>query len=346
MKLINLLQEDISKIKQPVGGLIPNEVSKNAHILGANPIQLEAINPSGQWTDVEIKTEIQKLANGEDTYMCVNFSTNNVRELIHKFRYNEEINFSDIYSGILTGTRPNRGNSFENVFEITRKKFCAWETEMPLDLNTTLEKVYATKIQDDLRKTVELRGEKYELRYQFLKQSTPQVIKYGLKVSPVTVAVEGRYNWRNGKIVNSGSGYNHAVVIIGYVENDCWYLMDSESLQVLKFDWNYKFAFTAVHSIKKLNMITTYKKHGDPTICVKKENEDAMIAFADGDIDGGTLFKSLYDCEYKDLPRVYVEEWQFPIKYWIYSKEVAQGEVVEVIKPNTFLQKLIYLFTK
>lgn len=173
----------------------------------------------------------------------------------------------------------------------------------------------------------------------------------GLKVSPVTVAVEGIYNYRNGKVVNSGSGYDHAAVIIGYVENDCWYLMDSESQQVLKFDWNYRFAFTAVHSIKKLNMITTYKKHGDPTICVKVEGEDSMMAFADSDIAGGKLFKSLFNCDYKDLPRQYVEEWQHPIDYWIYAENVKQGvgletEKVREVKAMTFWDKLIYLFTK
>jgi len=347
MKLIDNLITKEEDIIQPTGSLILEEISEDAHILGASPIQLPEIKKNGIWWDIEITPEIQKVLDNRDMYNCVNNAWTNDLELLLKFLYGIEVNLSELYSAKDSGTIPGRGNSFENVFEVGRKNFCAWEDEFPTERDKSVEYNYAKEISDGLRKKVEERGKGYIIRYQFIKYLNDFYLNKGLKVSPITVAVEGRYVWKNGVIVNSGSGYNHAVVYLGE-KNGAKIVLDSESLQVLPFSKDYQFSSPAVHSITKKNMVTTYKKHGDPTICLKVSGEDSMIAFADGIIEGGKLLKTLYNIEnYKDLPRTYVTEWPHPISYWITSTEpnTLEGRTWSV-KETKYLPKSIWELIK
>ena len=346
MKIIDKLITKEEELIQPSGSLVIEEVSQDAHLLG-RAIQLEEICPEMDWYNMSIEVEIQKVKGNADLYNCVNNSNTNVLEFVDKKRTGKELNFSEMYSAVDSGTQPGKGNSFERVFEKTRTNFVAWEDEFPTMRDKTVEENYR-KISDGLKKRVKERGKDYEVRYQFLgSQQDAYAYEQALKISPVTVAVEGRYIWKNGVVVNAGGSYNHAVVYLG-MKDGKKIVFDSESKQVVPFHKDYKFMFPAVHSIKRINMIKTYKKHNDPTICVKVEGEDSMMAFANGDIAGGKLFKSIYGVEYKEVPRTYVDDWQYPIDYWIYAESKKQGQGLEVVeeKKMTFLEKLIYLFTK
>jgi len=344
MQLIDKLVTREEDLIQPKGNLIIEPVSEEAHILGA-AIQLEQINTSGIWWDIDIEPEIQRVLDG-DLYNCTNNSITNAWEFIYKKRYNQEVNWSELYSAIITGTIPGRGNSFEKVFEVMRRKFCAWESEFPTERDKTVEYNYSKKISDDLKAIVEKRGESYEVRYQFFgSQQDAYAYQEALSISPVTVAVEGKYIWKDGVIVNAGNPYSHAVLYLG-PKDDKKIVFDSESKQLIAFHKDYKFQFPAVHSIKKNNMITTYKKVGEPTIAVKVEGEEAMMAFADGEVAGGKLFKTLYGVDdYKELPRVSVEEFPYPIEYWITTKKPVQGSEKPMQVPKTFIEKLNYLLT-
>lgn len=343
IRLIDKLITNEQDLIQPVGNLVLEPLSETAHILGA-AVQLEEINPSGIWWDIEITPELQRLNNGQDLFNCVNNATNNVHEFIYKKRYGKEVNWSDIYSAILTGTVPGRGNSFENVFEKIRKNFCAWEHEFPTWYDKTVAENYARKIPDGLRKEVEARGKGFEIRYQFLNNSINETFNNALKISPITVAVEGQYIWKNGRVVNSGTGYNHAVVYLGE-KDGVKIIFDSESNQVIPFDKNYRFASPAVHSIKKLNTMELIKKKGQPAIAVKVEQEDALMAFSDGVLAGGKLFKSLYGVDdYKTLPRLDVDEWPYPIKYLIKTTDLAETSSWTAepnLKPNNIWDKFL-----
>lgn len=345
MKLIDLLVEE-KDVKQPVGGLILEPISESAHILGAAPLPLERINPSGQYTEVIIKIEIQKVQSGEDSYFCVVFSTNNGREIIHKYRTGEEINFSEVFGGIGCGVQRNRGTSYENYFEFSRKNFCAWEDEMPFDTIKNLDDLYATKISDELNKKVKARLADYEVRYQFLPNNSIATLMDGLTYSPIVAAVEGTYVFKNGKIVNAGNPICHSILIIGYVQNDCWYVMDSETKQVLKFDWNYKFNSPSVHSIKKTTVdITKYEgkfikgdkpeiflmKDGQKHSCVNKETGYTFgLRYAEDSEDGKPNFIKLSQDTIDSIPEgspldmADSEMWGFVKKNWAAMKVMCE----------------------
>ena len=354
MKLIDLLVEDIEQIKQPVGGLIEKPISNTAHYLGAVP-KLEVLS-DGHWGDVEIEVELQKVKNGEDSYFCVIFSTNNCREIIHKFRYGKEVNFSEVYGGIGCGVIRERGTSYENYFDWSRKNFCAWEDEMPFGKLQSLDELFATKIPSDLKEVVKIRGQAYEIKHQFLTSNTQTALKEGLKFSPIVAAVEGRYVFENGKVVNAGGSICHSILIIDYKENDCWYIMDSETKQVLKFDWNYKFSYPSIHSFKKLNMPELYRKQGEKAIYFLNPDDNKLVPYSDGVVSGGSIFKTtglLYS-----MANV-VETLPYPIAdYVMTTVRINNGDAnvetkVEEIKTNqvnstktNFMEKLNALLKK
>jgi len=137
--------------------------------------------------------------------------------------------------------------------------------------------------------------------------SNDAVLKEAMTHSPLQVVVlnnthcEMAYKVQGHNTFNSYKGTEHKIY------NDCT-------------EWAYPVKCNISVKKKKaeeLMKFTTYKIHGNPTICVKVRGEDALLAFAGGVLEGGTLFKSLYDCEYSDMPREYVDKWQYPIKYEI-----------------------------
>lgn len=356
MKLINLLVEE-SQVKQPKSlGFIEKPLSETAHILGASSVPtLEVINNTGQWTDIDIEIEIQKVLSGEDSFFCVIFSTNNCHEIIYKLRYSNEINFSEVFGGIGCGVYRNRGTSYENYFEFFRKNFCAFEDEMPFDIIKNLDELYSTKISSDLKSVVKIRGEAYEIKYQFLKSNTTDTLKNALTISPIVAAVEGSYVFSNGKIINAGGSYCHSILIIGYKENDYWLVMDSETKQVLKFDWNYKFSSPSVHSFKKLNMPELYRKKGEKAIYFFNPDDGQLSPYQDGVISGGSMFKAtglLYSMA------TVVDELPYPIAdYVMTTVRINNGDAkvenkVEEVKNNTnssnlnFMEKLNALIKK
>lgn len=341
MKLIDLLVEE-KDVKQPVGGLILEPISDSAHILGAAPVALERINPSGQYTSVIIKIEIQKVQSGEDSYFCVIFSTDNGLEITHKLRTGEEINFSEVFGGIGCGVQRNRGTNYENYFEFIRKNFCAWETEMPFDTIKNLDELYATKISDEFKTKVKARLADYEIRYQFLPNNNVATLMDGLTYSTIVAAVEGTYIFKNGKIVNAGNSFCHSILIIGYVQNDCWYVMDSETKQVLKFDWGYKFNSPSVHSIKKTTIdVTKYEgkfikgdkpeiflmKDGQKHSCVNKETGYAFgLTYGQDGNNYITLSQLTIDTIPNGAPLDLAdsEMWGFVKKNWTVMKVMCE----------------------
>lgn len=291
MKLRELLVEDIEKIKRPIGGFIEKPLSQTVHYLGSAPT-LDILNQDGHYGDVEIEVEIQKTKDGGDSYGCVIFSTNNCHEIIHKLRYGDEINFSDPYGILGCGVIKNRGTSYENFFEWKRKNFCAWENEMPFSKYKTVDELYADKINTDLKNVVKIRGELYEIKYQFLTSNSTTSLLNGLKYSPIVAAVEGSYVFQNGKIVNAGGSFCHSVLIIDFVVNDYWLVMDSESHQVIKFDWNYKFSSPSIHSFKKLMTPELYRKKGEKAIYFLNQDDKKLVPYTDGIVSGGSMFKT------------------------------------------------------
>lgn len=296
---------DPQNIKQPCGGLILEDRDERDHILGAAE-EWEIINKKKRWRDFMPVFELQKNRRG-DVWGCVGFSYNSAHEFIHIKRYGKEINKNDRFIVVGSGTIPNRGNGKRAVAEWGRKSFWIDEPIWPYTEDMTIEEYYNDGIvpQEFIDQAILLKSS-YELQYQWLPGNTQKHILDGLQFSPVQVDVE-RYSFNNkGYIINTQTGFYHEVLIFDFEEDECWWVFDSETNQVLKFDWNYNFGSPMIHSLKKKNMTKIYKKKGQPALYFLNPKDEKLVSFSDGVISGGELFKTLfaeyYFDEYDELP--------------------------------------------
>lgn len=310
-------------IKQPKGGLILEPVAETDYILGAkDPKNLgKVLVEDGHWAKYKPRQEYQRVIDG-DTYLCTAYSDDNVDEFIHLRKYGYEINISDRFVGIGSGNIRGVGNSMKAPAEFKRKNGFVFEADCPITFNMTLDQVYS-KLSPDLFDKAKENLKIYESGYLAVDGTGQDTLLGALKVSPIKLAVQGNYVFNSaGRLINTGSDYNHAVTLFDYVLDDNghvkeWWVFDSETEQDLKFDGSYAFVSPMVKFFEKKTM-KLYKKIGQPAICIKHWSEPCLIAFADGIIPGGDLFKSLYGVQnYSELPREDVEEWPYPIKYLI-----------------------------
>lgn len=242
--------------KQPTGGLIVEAPQPQDHVLGATEKPLEVLVTDGHWAPFAPPHVLQRNRFGQDTYWCVTFSINSNHSFILNKRYGEALDKSERFLAIGCGTERGRGTSKRNVADWNRLNGFVPESDCPFTEDTTLDQAYLPldvalfpKGKDSLNQ--------YEFRYQWLwsnnvPDNSTQALRIGLQYSPLQVDVEGQYVYGDkGYIVNAGNDYTHEVDIFDFELGKCWWVFDSETLQVLKFDWLYNFGNPMIHSIKK-----------------------------------------------------------------------------------------------
>mgnify|MGYP001593010285 CR=1 FL=1 len=240
---------------------------------------------------------------------------------------NGRVNFSGRFIAVGSGTIPGRGNSQYAVFEYIRKNGLVGEKMWPSNPEMSEKEYFATVPQ-----SVKDLGKKFlqyfSFEYENVRSNNAEM-KEALKRSPLCVVVGGAYlGGKAGAVLYRNNGtplYNHQVVIYNQENNVNDFgqvipvihdIFDSYEPFRKRYVGTYPFKFVKAIFIQKKKIPMLYKKIGQPAICFKHWSEDSLIAFADGSIPGGDLFKSLFGVEkYSDLPRLDVGEWPFPIKY-------------------------------
>lgn len=288
-------------IKQPTGGLVLEKKQNQDCILGGTKtLDWEVLVSKGHWSEYAPPAELQKNSRG-DVYGCVSFSYNNAHEFIYKKRYNEDLNKSDRFIVVGSGTVPYQGNSKRTVAEWGRKNFWVNEEQWPYTPTMTVDEYYNDrKVPSELLKEGQKLSPLYSIEYQWLVGNGTGHILTGLEFSPVQVDVENYVFNQKGYIKNSNTGYVHEVIIFDYEEGECWWVFDSESLQFIKFDWNYNFGSPMIHSLKKKFMPKLYKKNGESAIYFLNPEDGLLVPFSDGVIEGGSLFKIFFG-DYKNV---------------------------------------------
>jgi len=253
-------------IKQPQVKAVFHEQNEQDHILGGDIAGdvFDEIKSNGQYLDELPIIEIQHNNRG-NTYGCVSFSRNNAIEIIHKVRYGEEINLCDRYIVVGSGTKMGSGNSKRAVAEWGRKNYWVDESRWLYGQEMTPTEYYNNGIvPKELLAEGALLEPVYDIKFKWLSDNLAETIKIGIRISPVQVDVEPYKFDSHGYIINSYQGYVHEVLIVGYEDKVCWYVLDSENEQLVKFAWNYNFGAPMIHSIKKKDM--TQVKYNHPLI--------------------------------------------------------------------------------
>ena len=327
------------------GGFLPDkqEEKEKNWLFGAAPRPI--INESGDYT-LFLPTGEKQATNYFDPYSCVSSSLTNVVETLLSLQMEWDItlkplleslgaldengkpNFSERFVAVGSGTIPGRGNSQHNVFEFVRKNGLVGEKHWPSRLDMTESEYFALTPQNikDLGKKF---LQYFSFEYEDVGESNAE-LKEALKRSPLCVVVGGTYlgseiGMSLYRPVSLPVQYNHQVENYAQEYNVSDFsssvplihdIFDSYEPFKKRFWEKYPFAYAKAIYLKKKLIPMMYKKIGQPAICFKHLAEPYLIAFADGSIPGGDLFKSLFGVEkYSDLPRQDVEEWPYPIKY-------------------------------
>jgi hypothetical protein len=200
---------------------------------GYTPLSYGSQNELGQWDYYLPVLEVQN--NYFDRMSCVSYSILNCLEILWKFQFNTERNFSDRYIAQLSGTT-DRGNSLENVFDTIREVGLVDESLYPDDAKTW-DEYYKTVPQEIINIGLDFKG-KYNLYREWVNPTRIPDIMKALESAPLQIIV--KYDSGEG-ILNPQGKHNHAVVCYGYEQDKYWKIFDSYTQSTKKYTWNYIF---------------------------------------------------------------------------------------------------------
>lgn len=207
-------------------GLQYDFLTEEQYVLGGvGDLGGEMINPRGDWRDsIPTKAEQQNFGLFEP-FACTNFTLCNMEEILYKYIYGQERDFSDRWFAKKSGTDPERGgNSPHTVAEFRRKNGLVYEHEWPYTKDIkTLEEFYKAppKVLDKKAKTLT-----YEVsfKHQWVT-NTPEKMYAELKKSPLGFGV---YAWEkdNGLYVRKGRSTHYCTCV--YAEwGKYWLVLDT-----------------------------------------------------------------------------------------------------------------------
>ncbi|GAC1413758.1 MAG: hypothetical protein NVSMB66_6180 [Candidatus Doudnabacteria bacterium] len=302
-------------IKHPAGGLVVTLPQPEDYVMGG-PNVFEPIVADGHWTPF-MPAMLRQGNIYFDTWGCVSFSLNNNHKFIHKALYGTEIDACNRFLTVGSGTKPSYGNDKRTVAEWKRKNGYLKEEEWPLTPTMQIDEYYnGGVVPQNLLSEGLSYGKNYDFFYQWLGNNNLSTIMNGLKYSPVQVDIDGYLMNDKGYVINNGRPYIHEIDIFDY-EGDfnnptCLHGYDSERDQFVKFDPSYSFGSPMIHSLKKKYMPTLYKLNSNPAIYFLNPDDQHLVAFADGVVPGGSLFKTFFG-GYSNVKINHVDVLPYPI---------------------------------
>lgn len=261
---------------------------------------MPVLQEDGQWDAYKPVYETQFLKYA-DTFACVTFSSANCLEFLHKRKYETDLNTSDRFIAILSGTKCNFGNWLQNVGNTWNNAGFLYEIEFPSPsqiMNCSEFYVPLTQEQKDLAKS---RLQTYEISYRWIT-ATDWAIKQALQFAPVQV------------VINDGS---HAVTCYGY-EGDKAKIYDT----YLNYGDNcYLYDFSKISSamqydiILKNNDMKFLKTQSDPTVYLILEDRAFPILepttyYA---LSGKTDWSSVQIVDFNELTKYKIQDRLFTV---------------------------------
>lgn len=238
-------------------GLLEEPVTEDQYVLGSSVLPFVELQPDGQWDAFLPAYECQERGLF-DSMNCTNYGTINCLEtLIRRLRGIEE-NFSERYTGVMTGTTPN-GNSAHAVIEIIRNESgLIPEQVLPFSEEIDSWEEYYAPVpmeQKYIRTGKEfLRKNKIGHEWVFTGgniNAKQNLLKNALKTSPLGVSVRA---WQENKqglyYKEQGSADNHWCMLYGYEDGKYWKIYDHYDATFKKLAWDYDFGRAKRYSIE------------------------------------------------------------------------------------------------
>lgn len=239
-------------------GFIPDEIKPEDYVFGAyTKIEGEPLQASGQW-DMFLPQYERQYGTNFDTQNCTNYGTLNcIETLLNKQHPGDHHDFSERYTGVLTGTT-RQGNQPHKVIEIIRKESgLIPEARLPFDEGiTTWDEYYSP---DPMHPDLLAEGRKlldtHEIQHEWVFTSgsineKQEKLMKALQYSPIGVSVKA---WRekNGLYYKDrGESDNHWCMLYGYERGRYWKIFDHYDGGYKKLAWDYDFGFAKRYSIR------------------------------------------------------------------------------------------------
>lgn len=233
-------------------GFIAPEIMPDHYVLGVGLVPEIILQPDGQWLDYAPEGEKQSNEHIE-TYGCTCFNTNNPIEfMVRRLLQNEE-NYSDRYTYVVSETQPP-GNDPHVVAEAIRSMGLVAESLLPFreDILSLPEfESFEDKDQqlfDQGKKWLERFDFKHEWVFNGDVTDSKERMMKALRLSPLGASVRA-WQMRNGLYYKDpGQSDTHWTVIAGYVKEKYWIIYDSyptaDGSYIKHLEWDYPFGYS------------------------------------------------------------------------------------------------------
>lgn len=230
-------------------GYVESPIEEESYFLGFGLLPVDEIQPDGQWDNFLPVYEGQSRGRF-DSMNCSNYGTLNCLETLYKRIFGEEMNWSERYTGVMTGTS-RRGNDPHKVAEIIRKESgLIPENELPFtdEINSWEKYYFPTPMT---WKYLEM-GKKFlgsfAVGHEWVFTEGPvktkqRLLVEALKFSPIGVSVRAwKMNPKTGRYFKKdGEDDTHWVMLYGYVEGEYWKVYDHYNKTFKELEWHYDF---------------------------------------------------------------------------------------------------------
>lgn len=307
-------------------GAIQPKITEKTYVFGNSPLTSlqKVLQEDGQWDNWLPDFELQRDKDWtKSTYGCVSFSNNNSKEILFKRMFGYDINIDDRDLTVLSGTVPEVGNDIISVAEFHRKNGLILERTQTMYQEMPVSEYYKWVRDDKAKEEAKMSLDLFNFGYELFTRETGTTVSNaklieGLKYAPIQVTVDGRYTYdENGYVCRNDIIYSHEVVLIGYVLNPdlsvkYWKVFDSCHNEIVKFCGTYRFGYPLINTLIPKSSMQLFKKKGEPAIYFLNPEDNKLVAFADGVIAGGSMFKILFG-DYKFAPTKVVDELPYPV---------------------------------
>ena len=224
-------------------GFIPPRIEDSDFWLGSKKLGSVVLNEKGDWWDFLPEFELQR--KDIETNACVSFATLSALEMLYRFHYVDDPNYSDRFLAKISNTSPEAGgNTPKAVSEALRKNGCVPETEWP----------FAEPLSEYYK---EIPQRIKDMGLDWLKNNSwgyewvnKEKLKEGLKRSPLGCAVYAWSQNEKGEYIRLGAS-NHYVVLVAFDEFDRPVIWDSYDKGLKTLEKGYEFEFPQLYTLKK-----------------------------------------------------------------------------------------------
>lgn len=227
--------------KETKGLILDNQVDAKDWVFGGvTGITGEILQPNGQWDEYLPEVEVQRSPIA-DTMSCVTFSALNCIEVYYNKKYGVDINLSDRFTAIMSGTS-KRGNTMKAVAESIRSDGVVIEEDLSWnkEADPTWDDYHGIEISESLKQKALNNLLHLDIRYEWVRFGDLQGAMEALKYGPISIAIyaygeniKGIYQRVDGKYAN------HVLTLYGYKEGKYWKVFDHYENAYKKLAWDY-----------------------------------------------------------------------------------------------------------